>query len=306
MTSPLPTNNFTQMPNVVFDYWMSRLKDSEFKILVCLCRKIYGWHKTSDSISVSQLCKVTGLAKQTVINGVKELESLNLVTKIQTQDDRGYLPNTYKLNTQIPEDKLYTDENLGGGGPNSRPPLVQNLDHPLVQNLDIQKKDSAKERHTKEKSASPPASAEASALSSYFFSKMKEKEPDLKPPKSFKEWDKEMEKLLRLDKRDPEKTRKMIDWIVEDKFSSETIRSPEKLRKHYDLIAKKIKNAIEEKLIRDNKNYCFEAKKEYSKELKDYEIKPTYIINNQNGKDLSFIMNHEAFKNAFKTFVGAN
>lgn len=164
--------NFTQIPNVVFDYWMAILKSTEFTILMCLCRKIFGWHKTSDSISLNQIIKMTGLSKNSVLSSLKELEGHGLVLKIQSIGEYGNMPNEYRLHISMPKDELYTDQNLEslksekrwgeyqqieqdnqnlrGGSSNSEQGVVQNLNKGVVQNLHPQKKDSTKEIHTKE------------------------------------------------------------------------------------------------------------------------------------------------------------
>lgn len=45
-----------------------------------------------------------------------------------------------------------------------------------------------------------------------------------------------MEKIMRLDKRSPGDIETMIVWATQDDFWSGNIRSPEKLRKHFDLM----------------------------------------------------------------------
>lgn len=46
-----------------------------------------------------------------------------------------------------------------------------------------------------------------------------------------------MEKLLRLDKRTEEQVVEIINWASQDSFWYMNIRSPEKLRKHFDLMS---------------------------------------------------------------------
>jgi tRNA G10 N-methylase Trm11 len=45
-----------------------------------------------------------------------------------------------------------------------------------------------------------------------------------------------MEKIMRLDKRSPKDIEVMIVWATQDDFWSGNIRSPEKLRRHFDLM----------------------------------------------------------------------
>jgi hypothetical protein len=37
---------------ILFDYWMPRLTDGQFKVLMAIARKTYGWHKKKDAISL--------------------------------------------------------------------------------------------------------------------------------------------------------------------------------------------------------------------------------------------------------------
>ncbi|NGX36897.1 MAG: hypothetical protein K1000chlam2_00042 [Chlamydiae bacterium] len=157
-------NNYTAIPNVVFDYWMNRLSHTEFKTLCTLCRKIFGWHKTSDFISVRQLTKATGMAKQSIISSLKNLEERGLVMMIKRERNGCPITNEYRLNIEKPLDEKYQDAldqedqrtefvcpNFVGGGPTIRPGVVQPLDQGVVQPLDHQKKDYPKERLTKER-----------------------------------------------------------------------------------------------------------------------------------------------------------
>lgn len=177
MTQITPPN-FTQIPNVVFDYWMPRLKPAEACILLILCRKIFGWHKTSDTISANRLIKATGLSKPTILAALKTLEEKGLVTKTQSVGQWGNLPNEYSLNISVPVDELYTDHDLekmkkadperkilGGGSQNPLPGVVKEFDQGVVKNLYPQNKDLSKERLTKEKEDIPD-SANASPASS--------------------------------------------------------------------------------------------------------------------------------------------
>lgn len=149
--------NYTQIPNVIFDYWMEILSPGSFKILMCMCRKIFGWHKTSDTISKNQLIKVTGMSKNSVQTGIEELEKHGLVLKFQHKNEYGHQPNTFALNIEKPKDERYqepprpgSNQNLGGGRSEIDPGVGQNLTKGVGQNLTPQKKDLTKERLTKE------------------------------------------------------------------------------------------------------------------------------------------------------------
>jgi phage replication O-like protein O len=70
--------NFTQVPNEIIDL-MPQLSGSEFKVLVAICRKTIGWHKTHDAISLSQLHTMTGLESSPCVEALKKLETLGLI-----------------------------------------------------------------------------------------------------------------------------------------------------------------------------------------------------------------------------------
>ena len=117
MSNHLAPPNYTQIPNTVFDYWMPRLNPGAFKLLICICRKTFGWHKTSDSISKNQIMKCTGMSKNTVQSAIIELETNGLLEKIKTQNEYGHQPNTYRLILEKPADEIYSNDGqeLGGG-----------------------------------------------------------------------------------------------------------------------------------------------------------------------------------------------
>lgn len=79
-------------------------------------------------------------------------------------------------------------------------------------------------------------SPEAKRLSSFLFQKIKIINPKAKKP-NFNTWHLEMDRLLRLDKRDSKEVEKLINWIFDESdFWYKNIHSPGKLRKQYDAI----------------------------------------------------------------------
>jgi len=77
---PRPQKNFMEVPNIVFDELIPRISNlSALKCYLLMIRKTWGWGKTGDYISISQLISSTGLSKQSVISGMKWL------------DDNGYI-----------------------------------------------------------------------------------------------------------------------------------------------------------------------------------------------------------------------
>ena len=57
-------------------------------------------------------------------------------------------------------------------------------------------------------------------------------------PKVTTRWVLEMDRMLRIDKRDPAEVADVVDWVTDHDFWSANILSPTKLRKHYDRLQK--------------------------------------------------------------------
>jgi phage replication O-like protein O len=86
-------DNYTQVPNFILDEWMANMTGSAFKVLMTICRKTLGWQKVSDDISLTQIERLSGLTRPSVINAIKELEEKELIFK-----DQSTRMNNYKLN----------------------------------------------------------------------------------------------------------------------------------------------------------------------------------------------------------------
>lgn len=71
--------NFTQVPNEIFDKWMSELSGVEFKILMAICRKTFGWDKRKDKISYSQFIDLSGTGRRQISDAIKKLILLDLI-----------------------------------------------------------------------------------------------------------------------------------------------------------------------------------------------------------------------------------
>lgn len=75
--------NSFQVPNALVDNgYLAVLKGAPLSIYLLLARKIRGYHKASDAVSISQLIEYTGYARDAVIAGARELEKLGLVERV--------------------------------------------------------------------------------------------------------------------------------------------------------------------------------------------------------------------------------
>lgn len=90
MASPQKENGYTPIANEIMEALCSQqITSSAFRVVLCIIRKTYGWQKKQDTISLSQIKKMTQLDRS-VVNGLKELERKNIIFITR---------NSYKSNT---------------------------------------------------------------------------------------------------------------------------------------------------------------------------------------------------------------
>lgn len=160
---PLPSLNTTQIPNVVFDHWMGVLSPAEFKVLLCVCRKTYGWHKERDRLSRAQIVKLTNLGRDAVRKALASLEGYGLLKKFQSISEYGDNdPNTYEIHVEdIPPEGWASKKPTGGllksppGGLLRSPTKERH-----IQNKDVK---SCKTRHAQAREARPAGPSQARA-----------------------------------------------------------------------------------------------------------------------------------------------
>jgi len=86
--------NSTQIPNIIFDQFMAKMSHAEFKIVMAVARKTYGWHKDKDRISLTQIIELTGVSRQKILDSIKSLDWL--IESHQTGSKSGKT-NTYSI-----------------------------------------------------------------------------------------------------------------------------------------------------------------------------------------------------------------
>lgn len=95
----------TPVPDEIFDYWLTRLGEAELKVLLYIVRRILGFYKQSDAISLSQLCAGvqerdggTGLCRSAVKDALIALKEKGLIEATrQDSETAGHLPTLYTI-----------------------------------------------------------------------------------------------------------------------------------------------------------------------------------------------------------------
>ena len=245
--------NYTQVPNILLDHWISILSGSQFKVLMCLCRKTFGFHKKWDQISLTQLEKMAALSRTVIIECLNVLifHGLVIKTKINNQNHGGNETSAYEL-IIYDSDQSYTPS------PNSGPPLVRKMDHPLVRNSDTQKKILTKESNT-------PLPPKWESVNSKKEKKIKEQLIERMPNIHTSET---QHKDL-IAKFGEERTKECYEYLSEWKESKE-IADPKSMNKHTDFyrIKKWVLAAVMEKSILSPKKEEVSVEKTYENRQK--------------------------------------
>lgn len=141
----IPPPNYTQTPNDLFDHWLPLLGEAELKVLLVIMRKTFGWHKTHDAISVSQLARHTGMLEETVINATKSLQSKGVITR-EVIGPNGKQQTIYSL--VVVEDSNNSYPSVEPRGPlGSDPPVQTEAQKKLLLKETLQKKQQQEDRN---------------------------------------------------------------------------------------------------------------------------------------------------------------
>lgn len=108
--------NTTQVPNILFDYWVKELKDTELRILLLVIRQTLGWiedkrtgrRKERDWISQKKIMAKTGRSTKSIADAIDELVNKNLIDVfdgedniLKTKEERSGRKCYYRLNTSL-------------------------------------------------------------------------------------------------------------------------------------------------------------------------------------------------------------
>ncbi len=82
MASPQTEDGYTRIANELLEaLYRTHLGGSQTQVLFAIIRLTYGWHKTTDWISVSQLMDATGLPERTVQWALRQLRDKHIILR---------------------------------------------------------------------------------------------------------------------------------------------------------------------------------------------------------------------------------
>ena len=225
--------NYTQIPNDFFDSVMTELTDSELRVLLVIMRKTFGWSKEIDRISLTQLVELTGLARSGVAIGLYGRKDTNGVTS------GGLIPKGIILVFESPKGNEYMVHVV-----DQQPvEVVHTVDQTsprrgleVVHTVDTQKKLS---KETIQKKEEFPKDSLPVILATLLLTEHRKNDSNFlrdetKAKTSIQNWAKDIDKLIRLDKRTPEEIRRVIVWCqFPGCFWAPNILSGAKLRERF-------------------------------------------------------------------------
>jgi len=227
MANPQKENGFVPIATEIYEaLCRTRINGEARQVLDTIIRKTYGFRKKEDAIALSQFSLATHLKKPTIIKALAKLRLMNLITQ-----KGNAVANIYGLNKnfdtwnplpkKVTEPKKITTITQKGNNRNPKryPQKIITIDTITKDNVSYQ-------------------------LTELLHAKVGDNFPFIKPPAKAKllQDAKEMDKLIRLDKREPDVIKAVIVWATQDEFWKQNIRSVGKLRKQFDSLLVKIQS----------------------------------------------------------------
>lgn len=298
-------SNYTQIPNVVFDYWMPKLSHPTFKVLLCICRNTLGWHKSIVGLSYIQLHELTGIAISTLQISIAQLIKLNLIYLKSGANKQTNEVNLYSL--KVIEIKKENDYR------HSVHPYTDSRHTPIPIVGSIKRKNlkEKKEEINKEKTKSHSPSPEAQELVKIFIQCLRKNKPDIKIPDNLFKWYDCIDKLLKIDKRSFESIHRLMEWVTADTFWKGNILSPEKLRLKFDQLEIRMNSESEPKsqeinVLEQNKKIAQDILRKFPKrhKVRHVECFDSYIEFQLGGQSASILIEYSD-KNFLKSVQNA-
>jgi hypothetical protein len=141
-------------------------------------------------------------------------------------------------------------------------------------------------------------SADASELTDFFLSKIREKKKDLLL-KNKSKWIKDFDLMTRVDKRSVDEIKRIISWLVHESNQLSYCMSPDKLRRRFDEFSVRIQEKAGSDLVRRNREYALQVKEKYPEKVKGLTYNAEYVLNPKLSKEVPFSLPHDTFKDAF-------
>lgn len=242
----IPQKDYFRVKN---DWWDAlthyRVPGEQMQILMHIIRKTYGWKRIEWPITITEFQKATGISRRSVFRALAGLKDKNLIgVKKAAGNQVRYSFNKYfktwvggvKKDTRCQKSGRGGVKKAAVGGVKKDTPPPINRKNILKNSL----KNSSRKSKTFDSRSLPYL------LSETLLKQITINLPDFKPAQNgvrettLQRWSKDIDKMIRIDKRSPCAIWNMIIWCQHDDFWFANIQSGAKLRKQYDQLAAQI------------------------------------------------------------------
>jgi phage replication O-like protein O len=242
--------------NELADKFMTyHLDGTEWQVLMMFYRKCYGFKKSACDLSWKEMKLLTKLSDGSLSKAITKLKHRNIVRTFP-QESKTYV--TYKINSKcsswkqplshrkaIPTGKQINSHRKVNPFPQESVPIKDNI------------KDNTKDSSRKSPTFDPISLPYQ--LSKTLLKQITNNQPDFKPANNgvceatLQRWSKDIDKMIRIDKRTVCAIWNMIIWCQHDDFWFPNIQSGAKLRKQYDQLAAQINRSYRGKKTQHDK-----------------------------------------------------
>ncbi|HNX28733.1 MAG TPA: replication protein [Syntrophomonadaceae bacterium] len=253
---------FTRIPNVFLDALIcSNLSSMQKDMCYYLIRRSFGWGKDSADVSLNDFAFVCGTSKSYISKQQKELLAKNVVIRLGRKPGS---KTVYSLNPDIAQwdnsciDLDFYQDFIRTGRTNGlHSSITPGLHSGITSGLHSSTTPGLHSSTTSDTASGLEGRASEAGLkkvlnkykenisscedllniqlSQLLLNKILEHLPGFKKPDLFK-WAETMEKIIRIDERDPDELKQVILFSQNDSFWRTNILSAEKLRKQYDVL----------------------------------------------------------------------
>ena len=234
--NPQLDNGYTKIANEILDALIGfRIPGEQRQCLDFIIRKTYGFNKLEDRISNNQFVEAPGLKKGNVSRSIKSLVDKNIVIKNDNYNTPSYRFNKKYKGWKVLSKKQPVIKDDTGVIKSDKKPLSKVMD--------------TKERKKLLQKKTFVSDSNEFRLASLLFNEIKKRNPGHKKP-DLQKWSEFIDKMIRLDKRDPQTIANVIAWCQADtgdgdngkwKGWQNNILSTSKLRDKFDDIVLKMK-----------------------------------------------------------------
>lgn len=166
---------------------------------------------------------------------------------------------------------------------------------------DTIRKDAKEKINIKKGRKSDLPSADAQALSDFFLQYIKSKKSDFQP-KALDKWANEFDKMLRIDKRHPERIKDVITCL--DLKALSFVQSAKKLRDQFDALEMRHMAQLNKAKAEKNRVFFLKARSDYPKEFFNITFNGTEVINIKDNTTIPFFLDYKDFAEAIAKMIG--